>query len=288
MSAALAQTIAPLLAGFLLLMIGLEGILSLNLITFLLGSFSFIAIFTSSRKIVANEEKPSVTNVSDVFLVFKYFRTSVYQAGFIIYLAVQNFIISMVAILTLPLMMALFAETELGIMMTFTSFGALVGGALIFILTPKKLVKTILICNFILGVLVAILGTSVWLPLMLICGFSITLFGPLIDSCEKSYWQLYIPKNMLGRFFSFRAAVDLCSFPAAAVISGIIVDQIFAPGMLPGGSLVPFFGDIIGVGEGRGIGVIFFLAGAIYALIAIIVLSMKRRTTQVMNTLTEV
>jgi hypothetical protein len=84
-----------------------------------------------------------VTNVSDVFLVFKYFRTSVYQAGFIIYLAVQNFIISMVAILNLPLMMALFAETELGIMMTFTSFGALVGGALIFILTPKKLVKTI-------------------------------------------------------------------------------------------------------------------------------------------------
>ncbi|NTS77176.1 MFS transporter [Catenovulum sp. SM1970] len=276
MGTALTQTIAPLLAGMLLLMIGLNGIFVFNLFTFMLGSLSFIFLFKHSiAQQQGQKEAPDFT-LSEAFKIFDYFKAHTNQTRFVIYLALQNFVISLVAILTLPLIMAMYTEYELGLVMTITSFGALVGGGLIFMFPPKSFIRSILICNLILGALVAVLGCTQWLPLIMACGFLIALFGPFIDSCEKSYWQIKIPKKILGRFFSFRAAIESCTFPIAAVVSGVLVDQVFAPAMRENGSLVPIFGDLVGVGEGRGIGVLFLLAGVIYALVALLILVFNR------------
>jgi hypothetical protein len=50
--------------------------------------------------------------------------------------------------------------------------------------------------------------------------------------------------------------------PLAFLLAGFLADRIFEPLMLPGGALATsIIGEFIGVGKGRGIGLMFLLSG---------------------------
>jgi hypothetical protein len=52
--------------------------------------------------------------------------------------------------------------------------------------------------------------------------------------------------------------------PVANAIAGPLADGLFEPWMAEGGALSSLFGPLIGVGEGRGMGLMFVLAGLLY------------------------
>jgi hypothetical protein len=52
------------------------------------------------------------------------------------------------------------------------------------------------------------------------------------------------------------------AMPAAYFAAGPLADRVFNPAMMPGGSLADTLGPWIGAGPGRGIALMFALAGA--------------------------
>ena len=57
--------------------------------------------------------------------------------------------------------------------------------------------------------------------------------------------------------------------PLAYVISGPLADDLFGPLLAEGGALADTVGRLIGVGQARGIGLLFILSGILMLLVTI-------------------
>ena len=60
------------------------------------------------------------------------------------------------------------------------------------------------------------------------------------------------------------------------LLAAPLADYVFKPAMAPGGVLIPVLGPIIGVGAGRGVGVLISLVGVIIMVTTLIALSVPQ------------
>jgi cytochrome c biogenesis factor len=112
----------------------------------------------------------------------------------------------------------------------------------------------------VLGLVVAGLRSN---PLFTGAGFFILLFFiPLASGTSMAVWQSKVPPEMQGRVFSVRAMISQSMMPLAYLISGPLADYVFEPLMRDGGLLGDsLVGALLGAGPGRGIGLMFVIAG---------------------------
>lgn len=97
-------------------------------------------------------------------------------------------------------------------------------------------------------VLVAI-GMLIWLCLM-----------PFIEATEQTIMQKVVPFERQGRVFGFAHSIEQMASPLTAFFIGPIAQLIFIPFMTTGKG-VTLIGDWFGVGPGRGIALVFIMAG---------------------------
>ena len=83
--------------------------------------------------------------------------------------------------------------------------------------------------------------------------------------------QKNIEKQLLGRVGSAVSVLCQMAMPISALLSGVLADNVFNPLMMENGALAKtFIGSIIGVGNGRGIGLLFIINGIIMTCLAIV------------------
>lgn len=80
-----------------------------------------------------------------------------------------------------------------------------------------------------------------------------------------------IPNEIQGRAWALIGLISQMGFVVAYALGGILADYIFNPLLMKGGSLSSSVGKLIGVGEGRGIGLIFILAGIFVVILSVII-----------------
>ena len=95
---------------------------------------------------------------------------------------------------------------------------------------------------------------------------------PLSNGCSQAIWQTKVAPNVQGRVFAVRSMIAFSIQPIAFALAGPLAERVFEPFMREGGELAPIFGPLIGVGPGRGIGLMFVAAGAVYLLFALTLL----------------
>jgi hypothetical protein len=66
------------------------------------------------------------------------------------------------------------------------------------------------------------------------------------------------------------------AMPAGYLAAGPLADYVFRPLLEPSGPLAGVLGPVLGVGDGRGIGLMLVLAGALYAALAVAMYSRPR------------
>jgi hypothetical protein len=95
---------------------------------------------------------------------------------------------------------------------------------------------------------------------------------PVSSGCSQAIWQSKVAPDVQGRVFSIRRMIAFSIMPLAYALAGPLAEKFFEPWMAQGGPLAPVFGPFIGVGPGRGIGLMFILIGLLYILLASLVL----------------
>lgn len=80
-----------------------------------------------------------------------------------------------------------------------------------------------------------------------------------------------IPNEIQGRAWALIGLISQMGFVVAYALGGILADYIFNPLLMKGGALSSSVGKLIGVGEGRGIGLIFILAGIFVVILSVII-----------------
>ncbi len=101
---------------------------------------------------------------------------------------------------------------------------------------------------------------SVWL---LGAGILIWItLGPFIEATESTVIQTVVPYERQGRVFGFAQSIESAATPITAFLIGPIAQWIFIPFMTTGAG-VELIGDWLGGGLGRGIALVFMVAGTI-------------------------
>ena len=87
---------------------------------------------------------------------------------------------------------------------------------------------------------------------------------------NRVIWQVKAAPEVLGRVFALRVLVGVVAQSTGIIAAGPLADGVFEPLLAEGGALAGSLGAIIGVGEGRGMGLMYILAGLTLAAFAVV------------------
>jgi DHA3 family multidrug efflux protein-like MFS transporter len=101
-------------------------------------------------------------------------------------------------------------------------------------------------------------GMVVWLSLM-----------PVIEAAEQTVLQQSIPFERQGRVFGFAQLVENAAAPVTAFLMAPLAEKVFIPFMTDGAG-AGWIGGWFGIGAGRGIALMFTLAGVIGVVVTLL------------------
>lgn len=73
--------------------------------------------------------------------------------------------------------------------------------------------------------------------------------------------QNKVEPSVQGKVFAIKGAIEAAAFPLGYITIGPLAEKVFEPLMATNGSLAGSIGQIIGVGSGRGMGLLLMIMG---------------------------
>jgi DHA3 family multidrug efflux protein-like MFS transporter len=102
-----------------------------------------------------------------------------------------------------------------------------------------------------------------------------TFVSPFIEATEQTIFQKVVPKKRLGRVFGFAHSVEQAASPVTAFLIGPITQLVFIPFMTTGAG-AELIGSWFGVGPGRGIALVFILAGILGLIVTLVAMRSRQ------------
>lgn len=252
------RIVSPILAGILLARIHATGVLLLDVASFAAVLAVFLAVRVPQPHRAAAAAGPRPSLLADSATGWRYVRERPGIFGLLLYFSVIGIAPVISMILLTPLVLRIADEVVLGTVMSMAGLGALAGGFLMSAWGgPKRRFHGIVVAGLVLGVSVIVAGLRSD-PVTIAAGvFGIAFGGPIMTGCFNALWQVKTPLHLHGRVFATITMIAESSIPIALVAAGPATDFLLEPLMAPGGALAGVLGPYLGVGPGRGIGLLY-------------------------------
>jgi DHA3 family macrolide efflux protein-like MFS transporter len=260
--------IAPALAGVLLPIIKLSGIMIVDLITFLAAFGAVLWV-----KIPENTQIQKVTKIKNILkdsiFGFKYiYRVKPLFALLLVFLSV-NFFFGAWNTLLSPMILARFNNSSVVLGTVQSAFGAggILGGLLMTIWggTKRKIVS-LLGGIAISAVGVTFLGFAHTVPFVVILVLIISLPQVVGNAASQAIWQSIVPLKIQGRVFSARKFIAQFVSVITMALSGPLVDFYLTRKV----NASPFLQAIFGTGKGGAIGLLTTVSGIMVGVVIIV------------------
>ena len=256
---------APLLAGALLPFIGLGGILSIDIVTFVVAVGALLVVVIPQPEATEEglESRGSIWKES--IYGFRYIFKRPSLLGLQTIFMVGNFFATMAYTLLAPMILARTDSNSLifGSVETAGAVGGVVGGlALSAWGGPKKKVHGVLNGWILAGLFGTVLiGLGRGLPMWALGAFCGAFTIPLINSSNQAIWQAKVAPDLQGRVFATRRLIAWFITPIATLLAGPLADFVFEPAMSEPSFLSANFSWLVGFGAGAGMSLIIFVCG---------------------------
>lgn len=265
--------IPPLLGGALLMTIQLQGVLLIDFITFLCAIFTLsIVKFPNVRTEPEEHEDGKKESMFTEFAYgLKYVKTRPGLLGLIVFFAAANFMLSMIAVLLTPLILSFTTPAMLGTILFIDGVGMLLSTLILSTRGgPTSQIKSILGFQLLGGLCIAATGFRASVPLVAVAAFLFAFGSPIVNCCSQVILQRKVAIEVQGRVFAVEGMLVNFLQPIAYIMAGPLADRVFEPLMAVNGPLAGSVGQIIGVGPGRGIGLLFVIIGGLSMLLPIV------------------
>ncbi|MFH0240856.1 MFS transporter [Streptomyces sp. HK10] len=272
------RLVGAALGGALYTVIGLSGLVALDVLTFCVAVGTLIVAGrwraadgtgAPGRAHAAEEDGtgaaedgpgPRRSVRRDVAEGWRFIRARRGLLGLLVFFAVTNLAVELVVVLVPPLVLSIGTPAQLGTVEAVGWAGMLlVGFYLSLRRAPTRRVAAILAITSVNGLLVLACGVhpSPWV-------IAAALFGVLggysvINVVTATLWQLKTPREMQGRVFAVRRAIAWSTGPVAYGLAGPLVELVARPLVSSGGALETTVGRI--TGTGADIALVFLGAG---------------------------
>ena len=256
--------VAPLLAGMLLPVIGLTGILFFDVATFLLaiGALSIVYIPQPQRTLEGEQGRGSIWK--EASYGFKYIFARPSLLGLQLTFFIGNLFSGISFTLLAPMVLSRTANDSviLGSVLTSGAVGGLIGGIAMSTWGGfKRRVHGVLVGWMITGIGIAILGLVGGLPIWITGMVVSSIIIPLLNGSNQAIWQSKVAPDVQGRVFSARRLIAWFTNPISPIIAGTLADFVLEPQMRTTSALTETFGGLVGTGPGAGMGLIMFFCG---------------------------
>ncbi len=274
------QVVAPLLAGALLGVIGLRGILLIDIVTFLFAVSALALVHVPRPVNDADAGALTVRAALDELLFgFRYIwgRRSLLMLQLMFMLG--NFLTTIAFTLLAPMILSRTGNNELiyGSVQTIGAVGGVIGGVLIGAWGGfRRRIRGVLVgwLVFLFATVIQGLGRGepAWagVPIWGGAAFVAAIATVLVDSSNQAIWQSKVPPALQGRVFSIRQVIAIGIVPLASLLAGPLADNWLEPAMQPGGAWSASLGWLVGVGPGAGMSLAFIACGLLGMLVVLL------------------
>jgi hypothetical protein len=253
------------LAGVLVGTIGLRGMVLIDLASFLVAVATLVPLVIpqpaggqATRRRVLQEAADGLRYIVP--------RPSLFQL--LLFFAVLNLSAGFVGALHTPLVLSFSSVAALGLLTGINALGLVAGSVLMTVWGgPRRLAYGVLVPGFTLGLAIVIMGAHASLVFIAVGGALVQFSAAVANVSSSTIWNTKVPKELQGRVLGSVRTISFATVPVAIVLAGPLADRVFEPLMAVGGPLAGSVGQVLGVGPGRGIGLLLVAMGT-FALAA--------------------
>lgn len=251
--------LSPILAGILLSAYGIKLILIIDICTFFV-TLIITSIVRKSITVPVKKEKKSIT--TDIKEGFQYLKSKKGIRDIVILMTLVCFFLGFIQTLIVPMVLDLSDTKTVGFLESACAVGMVISSIIIGIFGIRtKYVKTLSIAGMIASIFMTLTGTSVNLYVIGIAAFLFFFFLPFINTTADGLIRNNVENEIQGRIWGIISLISQAGTAIAYILSGVLADHIFEPLLLENGILTKTLGSIIGIGKGRGIGLMLIIAG---------------------------
>lgn len=256
--------IAPLLAGALLPLIKLTGILFLDVATFLFAIGALLLVYIPRPVRTQEGAEAGGGMLKEAAYGFKYIFARPSLLGLQLIFFAGNLFTGIGFTVFAPMILSRSGNDSLmfGSVQSAGAIASVVGGVLMSAWGGfKRRVHGVLLGWILSGVGMAIIGLAGGLPIW-IAGIAIaSLVGPLVNASNQAIWQSKVAPDLQGRVFSARRLIAWFTNPISPIIGGTLADYVLEPAARAGTGLPAAFSWLVGTGPGAGMGLLIVFCG---------------------------
>lgn len=270
----LSAILAPALAGLLVGMIGIGGVLAVDVASFLFAVTALLLVQIPAPPRSAEGSAAARNSLgADAVFGFRYIWARRGLLGLLMVFLSFNLLTAFSFGLMAPYVLAR-TGGDVGIMgavMSLFGIGGIVGGVAMSVWGgPPRRVDGVLVGMAISGVLgVALMGLGRSLPVWTVSIVLTAALLPMTNGSSQAIWQSKVPPDLQGRVFAARLMLAQLCFPLGLLAAGPLADRVFEPAMAAGAPGAERLGWLVGTGPGAGMGLMFLASGLLAAAVAL-------------------
>lgn len=263
-SKAIAKIAAPFIAGFLIELVALKGVLLIDFCTFTVAAAILLFVRFPHLPTVATEKVASKKLWQEIVSGWHYLLEKPSLLGLMGYMAIGYFTIGMLEVVFWPFILDFSSSADLGRVLSIGGCGMLLGGLTISIWGgPQQKIYGIFAFIPLQGAALILGSLDASISLAALGIFTYLFAQPIIISCNRAIWQSKIPLTLQGRIFALQQSLEKSLSIFAYLVAGPLVERVITPLVTSEDFLATGLGRLIGAGMGQEIRVVLFAMGTI-------------------------
>ncbi len=256
--------LAPMMAGALLPLIKLTGILTIDVVTFILAILILLAVHIPQPKRTEEGAQAQGNILHEAAYGFRYIFARPSLLGLQLVFFFGNLCSGIAYTVLAPMVLLRTGNNSanLGVVLSAGAIGGVAGGVLMSAWGGfKNRVHGVLAGWIVCSIFLAVIGIGTTVPVWIVASALSTFFAPLINGSNQAIWQAKVAPDLQGRVFSARRLIAWMTNPISPIIAGTLGDYILEPAMRTQSSLASAFGWLISPGPGAGMALLVFFGG---------------------------
>ncbi|MFI6759829.1 amino acid adenylation domain-containing protein [Micromonospora sp. NPDC050417] len=264
----LTQFMVPLIAVALLEAVDLHGILVIDVVLYGLAIVVLLVIRFPAT--MALRRRESIGDEITGGLLYSWRRREF--RAMLVFFALLNLFLFPALFLLSPLVLGFADLAEVARIALVGGLGGAAGGLVMLVWGGPRhhRMRTVLIGTVLLGVACVVTGLRPDLTVIAAGAFGMYLALGVVNGVYATVVQTKVPQLFHGRVFALNQMVAWSTLPLGWGVIAPLASGWAEPLLQPGGALAPTVGAVIGVGPGRGIGLLYVAFGLCIAVTAVV------------------